>query len=153
VDDKIAVHGDVEVGKLKETYGDDIVLIETTQPFSTNNSYVHQVIGGGMERFKYTISVTLPERSASFVHSVIVTRRNILPGDELPGTLQKLFETMEIDNEHLLWNCQSWTFDALRLLRLKDILTDEEYLGSLNALMPLQGIKGTNIMYRLDTLK
>jgi hypothetical protein len=34
VDDKIAVHGDVEVGKLKETYGDDIVLVEATQPFS-----------------------------------------------------------------------------------------------------------------------
>ena len=113
---------------------------------------MHQVIDEGMERFKYTASVTLPEHSVSFVHSVIVTRQNILPDNELPGTLQKLFEMMEIDNEHL-WNCQSWTFDALRLLRLKDILTDEEYFGSLNALMPLQEIKDTNIMYRLDKLK
>jgi hypothetical protein len=32
--DKIAVHGDVEVGELKETYGDDIALVETTQPVS-----------------------------------------------------------------------------------------------------------------------
>ena len=34
VEDKIAVHDDIEIGKLKETHGHDISLVETAQSFS-----------------------------------------------------------------------------------------------------------------------
>jgi len=55
VEDKLAMHGDVEVGTLKESYGDDISLVGTTQPFSNKlldiDTKVQQFIHSDLLKF------------------------------------------------------------------------------------------------------